>query len=66
MSSCLRVAGDLAAVEEGTQRTLEWLVCVWHRLNDALLKFGLTEDLLGLATFLACPVDADDTTSVLQ
>ena len=53
-------------MEEGTQRTLEWLVCVWHRLNDALLKFGLTEDLLGLATFLACPVDADDTTSVLQ
>lgn len=53
-------------MEEVTQRSLEWLVCVWHRLNDALLKFGLTEDLLGLATFVTCPVNQNDVTVVLK
>ena len=54
------VAGNLAAIEEVMQKTLEWVVCVWFRLNEGLVKLGLHDHVLGPSVFLACPVHEND------
>ena len=42
------------------QKTLEWVVCVWFRLNEGLVKLGLHDHVLGPSVFLACPVHEND------
>ncbi|GFR71376.1 cortactin-binding protein 2 [Elysia marginata] len=47
-------------------RTVEWIVCVWQRLNDSLLKLGLPEVVLGPCTFFRCPLERRDPTIILE
>ncbi|KAK3579051.1 hypothetical protein CHS0354_029909 [Potamilus streckersoni] len=39
-------------------KAVEWLVCIWQRLNDGLTKLGLPDVVFGPEIFLSCPIDA--------
>ncbi|RUS87332.1 hypothetical protein EGW08_004874 [Elysia chlorotica] len=47
-------------------RAVEWVVCVWQRLNDSLLKLGLPEVVLGPCTFFRCPLERRDPSVILE
>ncbi|KAK3779987.1 hypothetical protein RRG08_028414 [Elysia crispata] len=57
-------------VKEGSgpavMRAVEWVVCVWQRLNDSLLKLGLPEVVLGPCTFFRCPLERRDSSVILE
>ena len=47
-------------------RAVEWVVCVWQRLNESLLKLGLPEVVLGPCTFFRCPLERRDPTLIME
>ncbi|GFN74968.1 cortactin-binding protein 2 [Plakobranchus ocellatus] len=47
-------------------RVVEWVVCVWQRLNDSLLKLGLPEVVVGPCTFFRCPLERRDPSLILD
>ena len=41
-------------------RAVEWVLCVWQRLNDGLGKLGIPDVVFGPCQFLSCPIESKD------
>ena len=58
--------GQLPTQEEPLLRAIEWIVCVWQRLNDSLIKLGLPEVIIGPCSFFKCPLEKRDPKLILE
>ncbi|XP_005097412.1 cortactin-binding protein 2 [Aplysia californica] len=58
--------GRLPPPDEPILRAIEWVVCVWQRLNDSLNKLGLPEVIMGPCTFFKCPLEKQDHKLILD
>ena len=54
-----RYSGQMPPADSATFRAVEWVICVWQRLNEGLGKLGLPELTLGPAIFLQCPIEVN-------
>ncbi|CAL1543359.1 unnamed protein product, partial [Lymnaea stagnalis] len=58
--------GQLPSPEDPVLRSVEWIVCVWQRLNDILNKLGLLDVVLGPCMFFKCPLEKQDHELILE
>ncbi|KAH9507952.1 hypothetical protein Btru_052450 [Bulinus truncatus] len=58
--------GQLPSPDNPVLRAIEWIVCVWHRLNDSLNKLGLSEVVIGPCMFFKCPLEKQDPKLLLE
>lgn len=56
--------GQLPSSDSTIFRAVEWVVCVWQRLNDGLGKLGLPDVVFGPYQFLSCPLETNDPQSI--
>ena len=61
-----RYDGQLPPPDDAVYRAVEWVICVWQRLNDGLGKLGLPELVFGPSHFLSCPVEVGKPKSILR
>ena len=54
-----RYGGRLPEGDDPVYRAVEWVICVWQRLNDGLAKLGLAELTFGPSQFLSCPIEVN-------
>jgi len=47
-------------------QAVEWLICVWQRLNEGLAKLGLLDVVFGPGIFLGCPIEANKPKAILR
>ena len=47
-------------------QAVEWVICVWQRLNDGLAKLGLLDLVFGPCIFLLCPVEVNKPKVILR
>ena len=47
-------------------QVVEWLLCVWQRLNDGVGKLGLPDVVFGPDMFMPCPIESRDARIVLE
>ncbi len=52
-----RNGGRLPPSDDAVYRAVEWVICVWQRLNDGLSKLGLPDLVFGPGHFLNCPIE---------
>jgi len=45
---------------------VEWIICVWQRLNEGLAKLGLLDIVFGPGIFLSCPVEPNKPNAILR
>ena len=45
--------------DDPVYRAVQWVVMVWQRVNEALVKLGLEDQLFGPSHFLNCPIEAN-------
>ncbi|XP_064605602.1 cortactin-binding protein 2-like isoform X2 [Liolophura sinensis] len=48
--------GSQPLLDDPVYKAVEWVVCVWQRLNDGLSKLGLPEVAFGPGLFFNCPM----------
>ncbi|KAK0052365.1 cortactin-binding protein 2 [Biomphalaria pfeifferi] len=58
--------GQLPSPDDPVLRAIEWIICVWHRLNDSLNKLGLMEVVIGPCMFFKCPLEKQDHQIILE
>lgn len=58
--------GRLPDVDTPVYRAVEWVVCVWQRLNDGIAKLGLLGMMFGPSHFLNCPVEVNKPKAILR
>ncbi|KAL4226365.1 hypothetical protein ACF0H5_014348 [Mactra antiquata] len=58
--------GELPPVDGNVFKSIEWLLCVWQRLNDGVSKLGLPDTVFGPDMFLPCPVESRDSKIILE
>ncbi|BFZ08487.1 hypothetical protein BsWGS_11526 [Bradybaena similaris] len=58
--------GCIPSPEDPVFRTIEWIVCVWQRLNDSLNKLGIPEVVQGPCMFFKCPLERQDHKLILE
>ena len=47
-------------------QVVEWVVCVWQRLNYGISKLGLPDLVFGPDIFLPCPLETGSADNVLE
>lgn len=52
--------GHLPSPDTLVFRAVEWVLCVWQRLNDGLGKLGIPDVVFGPCQFLDCPIESKD------
>nr|XP_022297732.1 cortactin-binding protein 2-like isoform X2 [Crassostrea virginica] len=52
--------GHLPSPDSLVFRAVEWVLCVWQRLNDGLGKLGIPDVVFGPCQFLNCPIESKD------
>lgn len=58
--------GQLPSADDSFFKVVEWIVCVWQRLNDGLGKLGLPDVVFGPDLFLPCPLESQDEHSIYE
>ena len=58
--------GHLPSTDNAVFKAVEWVVCVWQRINEGLVKLGLADMLCGPAPFLGCPIEASKPKAILK
>ena len=61
-----RHGGHIPPADGSVHRAVEWVICVWQRLNEGLAKLGLSDIILGPAPFLSCPIEVGKPKSILK
>ena len=61
-----KYGGQLPASDNSVFRAIEWVICVWLRLNEGLSKLGLSDIMFGPSHFLACPVEVNKPKAILR
>ena len=52
--------------EEPVFKAVEWIISVWHRLNEGIMKLALQDHILGPAAFLSCPIEIGMPKTILR
>lgn len=60
------ITGSIPPQDDIVFKSVEWIICVWQRLNEGLLKLGLQDNVLGPATFLSCPIEFSKSKPILR
>lgn len=58
--------GQLPSVDDPVFKVMEWIICVWQRLNDGLGKLGLPDVVFGPDVFFPCPLESQDDHSIYE
>ncbi|XP_052779857.1 cortactin-binding protein 2-like isoform X2 [Mya arenaria] len=58
--------GEVPGTEDEVFKVLEWLLCVWQRLNYGVGKLGLQDLTFGPDLFLPCPLETGDSKKILS
>ncbi|XP_061187409.1 cortactin-binding protein 2-like isoform X2 [Saccostrea echinata] len=58
--------GHLPLQDSLVFRAVEWVLCIWQRLNDGLGKLGVPEVVFGPCHFLGCPIESQDPQIIYQ
>ncbi|KAL8602853.1 hypothetical protein ACOMHN_056347 [Nucella lapillus] len=58
--------GCLPSGDDPLLRATEWIICIWHRLNDSLGKLGLPDLVFGPCCFFRCPLEKKTPQLILQ
>ncbi|XP_013406076.1 cortactin-binding protein 2-like [Lingula anatina] len=61
-----KYGGRLPPSDDPVYRAVEWVICVWQRLNDGLGKLGLPELVFGPSHFLVCPIEVNQPKNILR
>ncbi|XP_033745508.1 cortactin-binding protein 2-like [Pecten maximus] len=56
--------GQLPVMDSMMFRAVEWIVCVWQRLNDGVAKLGLPDVMFGPYQFIMCPLHSQDPNTI--
>ncbi|OWF43588.1 cortactin-binding protein 2-like isoform X2 [Mizuhopecten yessoensis] len=56
--------GQLPVMDNMMFRAVEWIVCVWQRLNDGVAKLGLPDVMFGPYQFIMCPLHSQDPNTI--
>lgn len=56
--------GQLPTSDSLVFRAVEWIICVWQRLNDGVGKLGLPDVVFGPYQFISCPVETKDASAI--
>lgn len=56
--------GQLPSTDSLLFRAVEWIVCVWQRLNDGVAKLGLPDVVFGPYQFILCPLHSQDPNTI--
>ncbi|XP_045166400.2 cortactin-binding protein 2-like [Mercenaria mercenaria] len=59
-------SGELPSADDSVFKVVEWLLCVWQRLNDGVSKLGLPDVVFGPDMFMPCPIESRDAKNVLD
>ena len=58
--------GQLPSTDDPVFKVVEWIVCVWQRLNDGLGKLGLPDVVFGPDLFFPCPLESQDDHTIYE
>ncbi|XP_041348597.1 cortactin-binding protein 2-like isoform X2 [Gigantopelta aegis] len=63
---CHLYGGRLPTTDDPIFKCVEWIICVWQRLNDSLIKLGLPDVAFGPCLFFSCPLERRDPQEILK
>jgi hypothetical protein len=58
--------GVIPLPDSSVYKSVEWIICVWQRLNEQLAKLGLLDVVFGPCFLLNCPIEVDKPKTILK
>ena len=58
--------GQMPGADDPVYKAIEWVICVWLRLNEGVAKLNLPDLMFGPSNFLSCPVEISRPKAIMR